>query len=471
VTTPDLPADRPIPDTDDLRLLAELINNVSIPLANAAWNARMSQAEAAARLVSMAERGLPLRLVADGDRQTLWHIAQAGPATGAVAVTSSPGPGTSGATGGLSSAQAGGPGPAQAGGPGPAVAAAVPAAPQPSDVPGSGPMSGLASGPLPDQPAPSPVPPARPAPSASGPVVLPPTPPVPPHEQAIAGAVPLGRPPFGPSEPTPQVVAEPPSSLQTPESAPGLPDSGRHSAVAAATDEAAAPVGQGQSASALWGPPGTSSWARTDDEPAAVEPSVIAQPGSAPEPLPAPEPQAAAEPVSAPEPQAAAEPVSAPEPQAAAEPQAAPEQPAAPVPRAQPIWASIPVAGPAGEQLMVTILDVLDPGDEVLTGAGYRMEPGQRAVLVHSSVANTGQVPYYPVGDLYLVLETDNRALLGRANIAVASHPAFPVGVTPGRTADGWSVFLIPSETVLAGIKWCIRPDMPQTILSWPIIP
>jgi hypothetical protein len=61
--------------------------------------------------------------------------------------------------------------------------------------------------------------------------------------------------------------------------------------------------------------------------------------------------------------------------------------------------------------------------------------------------------------------------LLGRANIAVATHPAFPVGVTPGRTADGWSVFLIPSETVLAGIKWCIRPDMPQTILSWPIAP
>ena len=85
VTTPDLPAGRTIPDTDDLRLLAELINNDYIPLANAAWNARMSQQEAATRLVEMAERGLPLRLVADGDRQALWQIAQAGPATGAVA--------------------------------------------------------------------------------------------------------------------------------------------------------------------------------------------------------------------------------------------------------------------------------------------------------------------------------------------------------------------------------------------------
>lgn len=119
----------------------------------------------------------------------------------------------------------------------------------------------------------------------------------------------------------------------------------------------------------------------------------------------------------------------------------------------------------------MTILQVLDPGDEALTSAGYRMEPGQRAVLVHSSVTNTGQAPYYPVGDLNLVLETDRHVLLGRANIAVASHPAFPIGVTPGRSTHGWSVFLIPSETVLAGIKWCIRPDMPQTIIGWPIAP
>ena len=86
VTTPD-PADaRPVPDADDLRLLAEIINNGSIGLPQAAWNARMSQAEAAARFVTMAERGLPLRLVAEGDRQLLWRIAQAGPATSGVPI-------------------------------------------------------------------------------------------------------------------------------------------------------------------------------------------------------------------------------------------------------------------------------------------------------------------------------------------------------------------------------------------------
>ena len=75
MTTPDSAPGRPVPDTDDLRLLAEIINNGSIGLPQAAWNARMSQSEAADRLITMAERGLPLRLVAEGDQQLLWRIA------------------------------------------------------------------------------------------------------------------------------------------------------------------------------------------------------------------------------------------------------------------------------------------------------------------------------------------------------------------------------------------------------------
>ncbi len=84
VTSPELPTGRPVPDTDDLRLLAEIVNHGAIGLPQAAWNARMSQSEAATRLVQMAERNMPLRLVAEGDRQALWRITQAGPATGGV---------------------------------------------------------------------------------------------------------------------------------------------------------------------------------------------------------------------------------------------------------------------------------------------------------------------------------------------------------------------------------------------------
>jgi len=402
VTIPDLPADRPIPDTDDLRLLAELINNAYIPLANAAWNARMSQAEAALRLVSMAERGLPLRLVADGDRQQLWHIAQSGPATSGVPLTSHQ----------------------------PAPATGAPPVPGPAEASMSGPQPPVAVQLTTAPPVPVVAPPGMPAPASSptgaaatpgvpAPVLLPPASPVPPHEQAIAGAVPLGQPPFG----QPEAPASGPVPAAEP--APDAPP------VGSPAPDTAEPGGAPDAGSA-WGPAGSSSWARVDEAPAVP-----------------------AEPPAPPETAAPANPPSS----------------ASPVTPGPPRWEPQHVTGPGGEQLTVTVLAVLDPGDAVLTDAGYRMEPGQRAVLVHSSVQNAGQAHYYPVGDANLVLETDAHVLLGRANVAVATHPAFGVGVAPGRTADGWSVFLIPSETVLAGLKWCIRPDIPQTIVGWPIAP
>ncbi len=168
VTTPDSADARPVPDADDLRLLAEIINNGSIGLPQAAWNARMSQAEAAARFVTMAERGLPLRLAAEGDRQLLWRIAQAGPATSGVPIA-------------------------------------------PAAVPVSAPVPVVAPVPLPVEPPPVesqpvqqiPVAPMAP-PTAPAPDVLPPASAVPPHEQAIAGAVPLGQPPFGTPPPEPE---------------------------------------------------------------------------------------------------------------------------------------------------------------------------------------------------------------------------------------------------------------------------
>ena len=479
VTIPDLPAGRPIPDTDDLRLLAELINNAYIPLANAAWNARMSQQEAAARLVSMAERGLPLRLVADGDRQALWRIAQAGPATSGVPVTGDPAhPGAAMPAPGPAGAAAGSGG-------APSVAAQLSTAP-----PIAMPPSPAGAGSAPGVPGAGVMPAQVPLPGMPVPVVLPPASPVPPHEQAIAGAVPLGQPPFGQPDPSPPSGQGAAGTEATPEAEePGAPDGTEQPATPGTVDDSgstgeAEPATEAASdADSPWGPAG-SSWVRTDD----------ADAGSAEQPA-APSAESAAGSAAQPPAESGAEPLA----ESGAEPggesgassaesasgaHRAPDVagpgylpgPGTPVPPFVPVptpprWAAQSVTGPAGERLVVTILDMRDPGDEILTDAGYRMEPGQRAVLVHSSVANTGDAPYYPVGDLNLVLETDQQVLLGRANVAVASHPAFGVGVAPGHTADGWSVFLIPSETRLAGLKWCIRPDFPQTILSWPVAP
>lgn len=333
-------ADRPIPDDADLRLITELINNVSIPLANAAWNAQMSQAEAALRLVSMAERGLPLRLVADGDRTALWHLAQAGPA------------------------------------------ADIPAVPEPADIP------------------------AVPEPETPAAVDIP-----------VAAGDPLAA-------PSAEFMTEPAASTPF-ESAIPL-----HAGAETAQSGESAPSGP---------------------ETPAAEPEIL----SAPEPaIPAAlaEPEAPAAPA---EPELPVAPLGS----AAATPQSL-----APAP-----WAVHQIAGPAGEQLAITILQVTDPAPGPIEIGGAPLAPGYRAVLVRSRLANTGQVPYPAGADANLVLETDQRVLIGRAGPPPAGHPGFAPGVAPGETAEGWSLFAVPESTVLAGIKWCIRPDFPATIVGWPL--
>ncbi|GGM12410.1 hypothetical protein GCM10011594_35360 [Nakamurella endophytica] len=213
---------RPVPDADDLRILSELVRRDWIPLAEAAWNARMPVREAAERLVLMAERGMPLRLIAEGDRQALWRITQAGPATS-----------------GLPAAGA-------VGGPGPRSSVPTPLG-------------------LPGHPLPPPGHPSAPGPAAVGrpgtvPPPVPPVPAVPPHEQAIAGAVPLGQPPFG----TPAVAgtdesAERPAGVPTPPA--GQPAAGPLPVVPTGAD---APPPGPVDPSRVWGIPGSAAWARTD---------------------------------------------------------------------------------------------------------------------------------------------------------------------------------------------------------------
>jgi hypothetical protein len=341
VTTPDQTAGRPVPDTDDLRLLAEIINNGSIGLPQAAWNARMSQPEAAARFVTMAERGMPLRLVAEGDRQLLWQIAQAGPATGGVALP----------------------------------------APAPDEAPAAPPIAPVALEPQPVQqlPVAPPPPPLLPAASA-----------VPPHEQAIAGAVPLGQPPFG----TP-----PPADT------PAAPD-----------------TEQGQA----WGDPGIAPGARTE-APGEMPPrqSVTQEPPAAP-------------PASSPTRRVM---ISGPPTQE--------------------------VTGLFGEHLSITLQQILDPADQILTQSGHRLDPGQRALLVQTAIVNQGGADFESLPDLYLVLVSGTGAVLEKAAMAVAQFPAHRVGLPAGANASGWTVFLVPAETEVAEVRWRVHPDQVDRTVSW----
>ncbi|SDP24168.1 hypothetical protein SAMN04515671_3383 [Nakamurella panacisegetis] len=522
-----------MPDTDDLRLLAEIINNGAIGLPQAAWNARMSQSEAAARFVTMAERGMPLRLVAEGDRQLLWRIAQAGPATGGFPLPDQTGAAPGGPASGAvpaaplppsvaapapypSAAPVGGPLPDQA----PPVAYPPPSSP-PSSVPGPPlpPPTPVESQPV--QQLPVPLPPMPPAPV----IGLPPASAVPPHEQAIAGAVPLGQPPFG-TPPTGPASAEPADagpaptpepSGETPDEAapPAPPENGTDQAAEpdrAMPEQSAAPatpdvpvVASAAVETSTWGVPGSSSWARVGDTSSAAESSpdltqaypppsrfdeqdeASEGPGSNPAgspvvtPLPPLFPPSVLADFTPPEPHDTQSRHAVPGSIGAVEPEPVAAQPVpAATPAPQPPPGSSPtrrtmisgqptqnVAGLFGEHLAVSLQQIIDPADQILVQAGYRLEPGERALMVQTTVANQGQIDYESLPDLYLMLKSSTGAILQKAAMGVAPYPAHRVGVPAGTHASGWTVFLVPADTEVTEVRWSVRPDLANRTVVW----
>lgn len=271
-----VPAGRPLPDAADLRLLSELARSSgSIGLPQAAWQAGMTQSEAAGRLVAMAAAGLPLRLVVEGDAARLWQTVQQGPAR-----------------------------PAEAANPGYRIV------------------------------------------------------------------------------PPPEVPA---------------------------------------SSTSVWGIPGTASWT---DRP---------RPGSN------------------------------------ADPAADPAADTAVAGASVRIGTPQSTTGLSGEQVTVTAAAVIDPGNELLTAAGYRLEPTERAILVRTTLSNAGPADHDTMPDLYLFLVDAAGATLAQAPVSVAGYFAHRVGVAPGATADGWTIFLIEATVTVTAVRWCVRPDLVDRTLSWSI--
>ena len=391
-----------MPDVADLRLLGEIINHGAIGLPQAAWNAGMSQSEAAARLVTMAERGMPLRLVAEGDRQLLWQIAQAGPVQPFPPAPPVP--------------------PAQA----PPLAqvpplphAQVPPLSSAQPAPKTGPLETMASGSM-----------------TAAPVMAATTGPV--------GTISSG-------EGTGAAAAAPV------EDAPVSTVKATGSAPAAAGDQ-----------SAVWGVPGTSSWVRPPEgEPAetaaeAADPDAPAEPETPDRSGDHPDaPTDAAAPGSEPDDTTPpADDADASHPSDAA--------PSAPTRRVltsgQPVQA---VEGLFGEQLDVGLQQILDPADNILTAVGYRIEEGERALLVQTSVGNRGPADYESLADLYLELVDGAGTVLRKAAMSVNGYPAHQVGVPANTLVSGWTVFLVPLDTEVAQVRWSVRPDLAHRTVSW----
>ncbi|WP_408607098.1 AsnC family protein [Actinokineospora bangkokensis] len=131
--------------------------------------------------------------------------------------------------------------------------------------------------------------------------------------------------------------------------------------------------------------------------------------------------------------------------------------------------ATLETTGLEGERLAVRLVEVVDPADYLFTAAGYRLQEGERSIVVHTELTNRGTVPFGTLPDLYLVLVTASGETIGKAPVSLSSRPPHRIGVAPGETAGGHTVYVVPEETAVTSVRWTPRPDSEDLALTWAV--
>ncbi|PXY19744.1 AsnC family protein [Prauserella muralis] len=125
--------------------------------------------------------------------------------------------------------------------------------------------------------------------------------------------------------------------------------------------------------------------------------------------------------------------------------------------------------GLEGERLAVQLLEVQDPADYLFAAAGYRLDDGERAIVVHTEVTNRGNTPFASLPDNYLELLTADGGVIGKAPVSLTSRPPHKIGVQPGETTGGHTVYVLPEGTRIASVRWSPRPEPDERSLVWSI--
>ncbi|HEY3712739.1 MAG TPA: AsnC family protein [Amycolatopsis sp.] len=125
--------------------------------------------------------------------------------------------------------------------------------------------------------------------------------------------------------------------------------------------------------------------------------------------------------------------------------------------------------GLEGEQLTVQLLEVQDPADYLFGAAGYRLEEGERSVVVHTEITNRGSVGFASLPDNYLELVTEDGATVGKAPVSLTSRPPHKIGVRPGETLGGHTVYILPDAIRVVSVRWSPRPEPDDRTLTWAI--
>ncbi|SFI79767.1 AsnC-type helix-turn-helix domain-containing protein [Amycolatopsis regifaucium] len=149
------------------------------------------------------------------------------------------------------------------------------------------------------------------------------------------------------------------------------------------------------------------------------------------------------------------------------EPQAAPPQ--APEGKKGRTGDVMETQGLEGEQLAVQLLEVQDPADYLFSAAGYSLEAGERSVVVHTEITNRGNTPFVSLPDNYLELLTADGKPIAKAPVSLTSRPPHKIGVRPGETLGGHTVYVLPDTTRVVAVRWSPRPEPDERTLTWSI--
>lgn len=125
--------------------------------------------------------------------------------------------------------------------------------------------------------------------------------------------------------------------------------------------------------------------------------------------------------------------------------------------------------GLEGEKIAIQLVEVVDPADYLFTAAGYRLQEGERSVVVHTELTNRGKVAFQSLPDLYLVLVTPDGKTISKAPVSLSSRPPHRIGVPPGETAGGHTVYVVPEQTEVTSVRWSPRPDEESRTLTWTV--
>jgi hypothetical protein len=135
--------------------------------------------------------------------------------------------------------------------------------------------------------------------------------------------------------------------------------------------------------------------------------------------------------------------------------------------RTGPVGSELRIDGPAGQRLMVKLVEVVDPADVLFSAAGYRLRDGERAVVAHTELTNEGTEPFGMLPDLYLAVVPADGEPIRKAPVTLSSRPPYRMGVRPGDRIDGNTVFVVPKDARLGAVRWAPSPDEQDNVLTW----